>query len=190
MAGRPAVADPLPVTPVVARAGVGWAALGWTTGVNERDRAVTGYMIWRSEDAGLTWTQAGSVAASLLSPWIDTDSRGFWDRNLANGTVYTYVVQANTATFTPASACLPGSTLTCDPGQASFSAPVTVTPGAATTWFVDAIRFGTVYTESGNGFVRFLWTPTASLGETGVTLWHIFRSTSPGMEAPLTASTY
>ncbi len=149
----------LPPLGLTTRAGDGWATVVWQPDENERTLYVTRWYVWRSLTPSGTYVWTGTVFGTIQSS--DFDTRAWWDKGLINGVTYYYRVQA-------ASGCV---TL--------FSDEVAVTPMTATA-LSDSGKFGTVFHQAGDGYVRLNWASNPFPGETNVNTYKIQRGTAAG----------
>lgn len=153
----------LPPVGLTTRAGDGWAVLIWQPGLNEPPPLnVSRWYVWRATASAGTYIWTATVSGDPLGNEYDT--RAFWDKGLTNGETYHYRVQA-------ASGCV---TL--------FSDEVQVTPMTASA-LTDSGKYGTVFHQAGDGYIRLNWTANPFPGETRVNRYKIQRATRPGSNA-------
>lgn len=160
--------------PGVVRHDSTWVLLTWTaTAVESASTQATYYRVERSESGG------GFALAGVAYPGTDiglTDTRAFWDRALTAGQVYTYRVVAVALTssvyYDPA-ACRndEAGCLAAAESSAVYSETVSATTMSG------GERFGTVFAESGDGWVSLSWTSDPFPGEVGVSIYRIYRGT-------------
>ncbi len=153
LGGAHAAPWPAPMTTLV---GESWTVLCWDAGNDESANSITEYRVFRSEN-GVDFAVAGTVYVS--STGSASDTRAFWDRGLTAATTYTYTVQALSATATVYSDPVSATTVPTDLAKLPFGA--------------------TVFTQSGDGWVRLNWSANPYPGEVGVSIYTIFRTTHP-----------
>ena len=147
-----------PVAGLTALAGDSWVLLKWSAGQEMLDPPTASYPVLRdSELSGTAYPESGAPDTCAFS--ID-DSRVYWDLTVTNGTAYSYEIGRLEDTVT------------------TWSPSVAIT--ATVTGNLPA--FGTVWTQSGDRYVKLQWRLFSSCDgpeKGGVSMYRVFRSTHP-----------
>lgn len=148
-----------------------WSVLAWPATYDEETVGCKYYLVHRSED-GIGYSLAGTAYAGSGNGL--TDTRSFWDRGLTSGKVYTYrVVGVSSTVFSDPFSCRasPHECFLAPVSASVYSAPVSATAMSGSE------PVGTVFSESGDGWVRLTWNTVPFPGEQGVSIYRIFRAT-------------